>query len=51
MPKGRLVTFGFYIAFNEGSVSGAEIGTALNMFGDFIGYEVLPLFGKFFELP
>jgi hypothetical protein len=54
MPGGvkhRFVTFGFFAAFNEGSVSGEEIFTALNVFGDYIGNEVLPLFKKFFEVP
>ena len=53
MPDGikhTFATFGSYVAFSEGAVSGREIGTALNVFGDFIGYEVLPLFQKFFKL-
>jgi hypothetical protein len=52
MPGGvkhRFATFGFFVAFNEGGVSGEEIGHALNIFGDFIGNEVLPLFKEFFE--
>jgi hypothetical protein len=52
MPDGvkhTFVTFGFYVALGESVVSGSEIGTALNLFGDYIGNEVLPLFEKFFE--
>jgi hypothetical protein len=54
MPDGArhtFVTFGFYVAFNESLVSGSEIGTALNVFGDYIGYEVFPLFQQFFKIP
>jgi hypothetical protein len=54
MPDGVKHTFtpyGSYIAFSEDAISGGEIGTALNVFGDFIGSEVLPLFQRFFKLP
>lgn len=54
MPDGAkhiFVTFGFYVAFDESVVSGSEIGTALNVFGDHIGHEVVPLFQKFFKIP
>jgi hypothetical protein len=52
MPGGikhKFDTFGFFVAFNEGGVSGEEIGTALNIFGNFIGNEVLPVFKDFFS--
>jgi hypothetical protein len=42
-------THSFYIAFNELPVAGQEIGTALDLFGNFIGHELLPQFQPFFE--
>lgn len=45
-----VLSFGFFIAFDESVISGMEIGTALNIFGNYIGDEVLPLFKNFFEV-
>ena len=53
MPDGvrhTFVTFALFVAFNEGSVAGQEIGTALNVLGNYIGNEVLPLFKEFLEI-
>ena len=53
MPDGvrhTFATFGFYVAFDESIVSGAEIGTALDVFGEHLGNEVLPMFNKFFKV-
>lgn len=52
MPDGvkhRFTTFGFFVALHEEGVSVEEIGTALNLLGDYIGNEVLPLFQHLFE--
>ncbi len=52
MPDGarhRFATFAFYISFDEGIISGKEIGTTLNFFGDYIVYEVLPRFQELRE--
>ncbi len=54
LPSGirhNLVTFAFYVAIEERIVSGKEIGTVLDVFGNFILKELLPLFQKFFEIP
>ena len=46
----RFVTFAFYVAINEGVVSGKEVGAVLDVFANYILKEVLPLFEKFFEV-
>jgi hypothetical protein len=44
-PKGRLIV---YVRFEDGVVKGLEVASCLDSLANYVGYEVFPLFEKFF---